>query len=315
MSSTEKAAAQGARQVEAGQQDAGQRLDNFLLRHLKGVPRTHIYRLLRKGEVRVNSRRAKPDYRIEAGDLVRLPPVRTAPAAEPGAVPSHLKEQIENAIVYEDDALLIVNKPAGLAVHGGSGLAYGLIEVLRQARPNQPFMELAHRLDRETSGCLVVAKTRQALGVFHQLLRDGGIEKHYLALLAGRWQGGGRRVEESLARTGRRGKERLVEVSDEGKDSSSYFEPIRRYAEASLMDVLIDTGRTHQIRVHAAHLGHPVVGDKKYGDFALNRALKVPRLFLHAARLRFQMPDSGRKYDIEVPLGEDLQAVLDRLQS
>ncbi|HDP90248.1 MAG TPA: RluA family pseudouridine synthase [Thioalkalivibrio sp.] len=318
MTATPERARQGVRHVQVGQQDAGQRLDNFLARHLKGVPRSRVYKMLRKGEVRVNRKRAKADYRVEAGDEIRLPPVHQAPAGERASVPRGVREQIEGAIVYEDDVLLVVDKPAGFAVHGGSGLAFGLIEALREARPNQPFLELGHRLDRDTSGCLVIAKTRPALNAFHQLLREGGVEKHYLALVAGRWQGGARRVDEALARTGRRGNERLVEVDAQGKSSVSHFEPVRHLARMTLMDVRIDTGRTHQIRVHAAHLGHPLAGDDKYGDFELNRELRIlglKRLFLHAARLTFQMPGSGTTYNINAPLPPELQQVLHRLDT
>lgn len=318
MTATPERARQGVRHVEVGQQDAGQRLDNFLARHLKGVPRSRVYKMLRKGEVRVNRKRARADYRVEAGDEVRLPPVYQAAPGERPSVPPAVRERIEAAIVYEDDALLVVDKPAGLAVHGGSGLAFGLIEALREARPNQPFLELGHRLDRDTSGCLVIAKTRPALNAFHRQLREGGVEKHYLALVTGRWQGGTRRVDEALARTGRRGQERLVAIDEEGKDSVSHFTPVTRLARFTLMDVRIDTGRTHQIRVHAAHLGHPLAGDDKYGDFECNRELKrhgLKRLFLHAAHLRFRLPETGSNYDITTPLPPELQQVLDELET
>ena len=316
MTATEKGVLQGVRHIEVTDQDVGQRLDNYLSRHLRGVPRSRIYKMLRKGEVRVNRKRAKADYRVAQGDMVRLPPVHQPAPGEPVAVPPSVGEQIERAIVYEDASLLVIDKPAGLAVHGGSGLAFGLIEALRQQRPNQPFLELGHRLDRETSGCLVIAKSRPALNAFHRLLREGAVEKHYLALVAGRWQGGTQRVDQALARSGRRGNERLVEVADEGKASVSHFEPVTVYAAMTLMDVRIDTGRTHQIRVHAAHLGHPLAGDDKYGDFALNRELKslgLKRLFLHSARLKFRMPDSGDVYDLNAPLPPELQQVLDKL--
>jgi 23S rRNA pseudouridine955/2504/2580 synthase len=318
MTATDKGVTHGVRHVEVGRQDVGQRLDNFLGRHLKGVPRSRIYKMLRKGEVRVNRKRVRADYRIEAGDMVRLPPVHQPAPGEPAAIPTGVAEQIERAVVYEDESLLVLDKPAGLAVHGGSGLAFGLIEALRQQRPNQPFLELGHRLDRETSGCLVIAKTRRALNAFHQALREGMVEKHYLALVAGRWRGGARRVDEALARSGRRGEERLVQVDEEGKASISRFEPVARFARMTLMDVRIDTGRTHQIRVHAAHLGHPLAGDDKYGDFELNRELKklgLKRLFLHSAHLRFRMPDGGQLYDLHAPLPDDLQRVLERLET
>lgn len=305
------------RLVTVGSEAAGQRIDNFLSRHLKGAPRSLIYRLLRTGQVRVNGGRAKPDVKLREGDQVRIPPVRLEEREAPPAIPPAIATRLEAAILYEDADLLVLNKPAGLAVHGGSGLSYGVIEALRQGRPNQPFLELAHRLDRETSGVLLLAKRRETLNELHRLLREGGIEKHYLALLAGKWRGGVRRVDEALARTGRRGEERLVEVSEEGKEAQSEFTPLERYGEATLADVRIDTGRTHQIRVHAAHLGHPVVGDPKYGDFELNRRFKVlglRRMFLHAARVEFRLPGSGRRHRIEAPLDEELQSVLERLR-
>ena len=317
MTATDKGVKHGVRHVEVDRQDVGQRLDNFLSRHLKGVPRSRIYKMLRKGEVRVNRKRVRADYRIEAGDMVRLPPVHQPAPGEPASIPAGVGEQIERAVVYEDESLLVVDKPSGLAVHGGSGLAFGLIEALRQQRPHQPFLELGHRLDRETSGCLVIAKTRPALNAFHEALREGRVEKHYLALVAGRWRGGARVIDESLARSGRRGEERLVQVDEEGKASLSRFEPVTRFADMTLMDVRIDTGRTHQIRVHAAHLGYPLAGDDKYGDFELNRELKklgLKRLFLHSAHLRFRMPGSGQKYDLYAPLPEELQRVLERLE-
>ena len=317
MTATEKEGRVGVRHVEVTRQDVGQRLDNYLARHFKGVPRSRIYKMLRKGEVRVNRKRAKADYRVAEGDVVRLPPAHQPEPGQPATIPPGVGERIEAAIVYEDESLLVVDKPSGLAVHGGSGLAFGLIEALRQQRPNQPFLELGHRLDRETSGCLVVAKSRPALNAFHDVLRGGEVEKHYLALVAGRWQGKGRRVDEALARSGRRGNERLVQVDGTGKESTSFFEPVTRYAHLTLMDVRIDTGRTHQIRVHAAHLGHPLAGDDKYGDFELNRQLRklgLKRLFLHSARLRFRMPDNGQLYDFNAPLPDELQRVLERIE-
>ncbi len=306
------------RMVEVGPDDEGQRIDNFLMRHLKGVPKSRIYRLLRRGEVRVNKRRAKPEYKLLAGDVVRIPPVRMAEQQAQAPIPSSVLEQLAAAVVLEDEDLMVLNKPAGLPVHGGSGVRFGVIEALRQLWPNQPFLELAHRLDRDTSGCLVIAKSRAALRQLHDLLRAGGVEKHYLTLVVGRWKGGQRRVSEALARTGRRGVERLVEVSESGREAESLFAPVTRFAEATLMDVSISTGRTHQIRVHAAHLGYPVAGDKKYGDFDFNRRIKglgLKRLFLHAASLRFRLPESGRKYAVEVPLDDELRRVIAKLET
>lgn len=317
MKSSSRSEATPVRVVEIDAGHAGQRLDNFLLGELKGVTRSLVYRIVRKGEVRVNRGRAKPTYRLVLGDQVRIPPLRVAPPAPASGVPHALGAELEAAVLYEDAELLAINKPAGLAVHGGSGLRFGLIEALRGLRPHTPFLELAHRLDRETSGVLVLAKSRRMLTQLHALLRGGGMRKEYLALLHGRWQGGARTVDAPLARTGRRGNERLVEVAEEeGSDALSRFRPLRRLREHTLVAVDIGTGRTHQIRVHAASLGHPVVGDKKYGDFAADRAareLGLKRQFLHAAKLEFQLPDSGRRHRFEAPLPEDLQAYLDRL--
>ncbi|MCG5514178.1 RluA family pseudouridine synthase [Ectothiorhodospira shaposhnikovii] len=306
--------------VQVSAADAGQRLDNFLLRHLKGVPRTRVYRLLRKGEVRVNKGRAKPDYRVVTGDSVRIPPVsRSEPRQDDRPLPPGLVDLLERSVLLEDDDLLVINKPAGLPVHGGSGVALGVIEALRKMGRGEPFLELAHRLDRETSGCLVLARNRQALLAFHELLRGGGIDKIYLALLAGRWPGGERRVNAGLARNVRRGGIRLVQVDEEeGRDADSLFIPVRRFDQATLMDIRIGTGRTHQIRVHAAHEGHPVAGDRHYGDFEFNRRLKtlgLRRQFLHARALHFTLPGSGRTYAVEAPLEPELAQVLKRLAS
>ncbi|WP_232225002.1 RluA family pseudouridine synthase [Acidihalobacter ferrooxydans] len=305
--------------VDIDETHAGQRLDNFLLGELKGVTRSLVYRIVRKGEVRVNKGRAKPTYRLVAGDRVRIPPLRLASPATgaKSVVPASMATALDTAVLYEDAELLVLDKPAGLAVHGGSGLRFGVIESLRELRPHTPFLELAHRLDRETSGVLVLAKSRGILVQLHALLREGGMHKEYLALLVGAWRGGSRTVDAPLARSARRGNERLVEVSEEqGAAAVSRFRPVRRWREHTLVAVDIGTGRTHQIRVHAASLGYPVVGDAKYGDFAANRGARdrgLKRQFLHAASLAFQVPDSGRKFRFEAPLPEDLQAYLDRL--
>ncbi|MDX9768509.1 MAG: 23S rRNA pseudouridine(955/2504/2580) synthase RluC [Ectothiorhodospiraceae bacterium] len=316
MKTPHKAAGQGVQLVTIGPEAAGQRLDNFLLRQLKGVPKSHVYRLLRKGEVRVNKGRAKPDRRLEEGDTVRLPPVaRAEPTATPEVSPG-LGAALAAAILFEDEDLLVLNKPAGLPVHAGSGVSLGVIEAMRSLRPNQPFLELAHRLDRDTSGCLILAKSRRALTDLHELLRDGGVDKRYLALVAGRWQGGARRVTEGLSRGGRQGEVRLVQVDEDGKAAESLFEPERRFATATLMAVKIGTGRTHQIRVHAAHVGHPVAGDRRYGDFEFNREMKalgLKRLFLHAESLAFRLPTSGKVYRVKAPLDDELKAVLECL--
>jgi 23S rRNA pseudouridine955/2504/2580 synthase len=309
----------GVQYVEAGEGDDGQRLDNFLLRTLKGVPRTHIYRLLRKGEVRVNSRRAKPEQRVAAGDRIRLPPVRRSEPG-PGAVrpPSRsLQDLLTAAIVYEDADLLVVNKPAGVAVHGGSGTSHGVIEALRAARPDAKELDLVHRLDRETSGCLIVAKKRSALRDLHAQLREGTTEKLYLALVCGKWNLGQKRIELPLATDERRGGERHVAVRGHGQVAVSTFRPVQFFGNvATLVEVAIDTGKTHQIRVHAAYAGHPVAGDDKYGDREKNAALRqygLNRMFLHAASIGVNRPGSREPLQVSAPLGEDLGAVLDAL--
>jgi len=315
-----KPSAGGVQYVEAGEGDAGQRLDNFLVRVLKGVPRTHVYRLLRKGEVRVNSKRAKPDQRVAAGDRIRLPPIRRAEPAVAGAArpPSpSLQKLVTDAIIYEDDDLLVLNKPAGVAVHGGSGMAHGVIEVLRAARPDARELDLVHRLDRETSGCLIVAKRRAALRDLHAQLREGLAEKRYLALLCGKWNLGQKRIELPLATGERRGGERHVAVRTHGQMAVSTFRPVQFFGNvASLLEVEIGTGKTHQIRVHAAYAGHPVAGDDKYGDRECNEVLKnygLSRMFLHAASIGVNRPGTHEPLHVSAPLGAELHAVLEAL--
>ena len=309
---------QGPRLVSIDDAHEGQRIDNFLITALKGVPKSHIYRVLRKGEVRVNKGRIKPTYRLQAGDTVRIPPIHVAEPGEHVPPTAHVLQRIENSIIYEDSALIIINKPSGIAVHGGSGLSYGVIEALRAARPDAHHLELVHRLDRDTSGCLMIAKKRSMLRSLHELLRtDHGIDKCYLALIMGQWQGGKRVVDAALSKNELRSGERVVRVSDEGKSSASVFRPQRVFAEASLMEVRPLTGRTHQIRVHAAHVGQPVAGDEKYGDAEFNRrmaALGLKRLFLHAHALTFEVPETGQKVSVTAPLSDDLKEVLVRLE-
>ncbi len=308
----------GVQYVEAGEGDAGQRLDNFLVRTLKGVPRTHVYRLLRKGEVRVNSRRAKPDQRVEAGDRIRLPPVRRSESSAAVRAPSaSLQQYLTGSIVYEDSDLIVLNKPAGIAVHGGSGLSHGVIEVLRATRQECRELDLVHRLDRETSGCLVVAKRRSALRDLHAQLREGLAEKRYLALVCGKWELGRKRIELPLATGERRGGERHVAVRSHGQMAVSTFRPVQFFGTvATLLEVEIGTGKTHQIRVHAAHAGHPVAGDDKYGDRDCNEALReygLTRMFLHVASIGFMRPGTQEPLNVSAPLGQDLGAVLDAL--
>lgn len=298
---------------------AGQRLDNYLFRLYRKIPKGRVYKMLKKGEVRVNGSRKKQDYRVQEGDKLRLPPdtvVNSEPQAPKDDIPKSWIDRLEKAVLFEDEHLLVLDKPAGLAVHSGSGLKYGVIEVLRASRPNTPFMELAHRLDRETSGCLLIAKSRSMLMELHTLLREGGIDKIYRVLVKGQWSGGKKRVDNQLVRTGAKGKIRHTEESDEGKDAVSDFRPLKRYDKATLMEVQIYTGRTHQIRVQSEGLGHPVLGDDKYGDFGVNREWKkkgLKRLFLHCYEMSFKLPKSGKKLSFRAPLAPELQNVLDQL--
>jgi 23S rRNA pseudouridine955/2504/2580 synthase len=291
--------------LEVGEEGAAQRIDNYLLRRLKGVPKSHVYRVLRSGEVRVNSARVKPDYRLRAGDRVRVPPVRLGePAPRPAPRPLALP------VVLEDSALLVVDKPAGVAVHGGSGVSFGVIESLRAERPEAKVLELAHRLDRDTSGLLVVAKKRSALVELHRMLREGEVEKVYVAAVKGAWKGGAREIRERLHKFVTASGERRVSVRSEGVEAVTRVKPLAVTAEASLLELGLLTGRTHQIRVHLAHAGHPILGDEKYGDFELNRALAkqgVRRLLLHARRLSFRHPLSGERLRLEAPLPPDLR--------
>jgi len=301
--------------------EAGRRLDNFLLSRLKGVPRSRIYRIIRAGEVRVNKGRAKPDYRLADGDMVRIPPVRlgTRPAAGGGVGGANL-EWIENRIVYEDQDLLVLNKPSGLAVHGGSGISSGAIELLRMARHGREEkernrLELVHRLDRDTSGCLLVAKRRASLRRLHEQFRTGQVRKRYLALLLGAWTGGERMVDAALLTNHRRGGERHVRVDPAGKPARTTFIPEKYFDDCVLATVELDTGRTHQIRVHAAHIDHPVAGDVRYGPEADSVAhrCRLTRLFLHAAELSFKSPRDDRIIRVESRLDEELNSVLNRL--
>ncbi|MEO1750416.1 23S rRNA pseudouridine(955/2504/2580) synthase RluC [Thiofaba sp. EF100] len=307
-----------ARLVTVGEHEAGQRLDNFLLAQLKGVPKSRIYRMLRTGEVRVNKGRAKPMQRIVAGDVVRIPPLRLAEREAP-ALPPQRVQAMRDAVLYEDEHLLILNKPPGLAVHGGSGVPYGLIELARAAWSHLPGLELAHRLDRDTSGCLVLAKQREALlGVQRQLVEKTS-RKAYLALLQGVWRGGARRIEAPLLKNELMGGERVVRVDERGKSAVSVFEPIERFDRlATLVRVTIETGRTHQIRVHAQHMGHPLAGDDKYGDEVFNRQMKglgLARIFLHAEQLEFLHPITECTLRVSAPLPADLTVVLERLRA
>jgi 23S rRNA pseudouridine955/2504/2580 synthase len=303
----------GVRIVEVPEERAGQRIDNFLFGQLKGAPKSLVYRLLRTGQVRINGKRAKPDTRIAAGDRLRLPPVRLGESAPPPRASERSLESLAGSIVFEDRNFIAIDKPSGLASHGGSGISLGAIEQIRQLRP-QDALELVHRLDRDTSGVLLFAKRRSALTAVQAEIREGRVRKRYLALLSGRLPQDSVRVDQPLLKSVLQGGERMVRVDPEGKPSRSTFKRLERHGPYDLVEVLIDTGRTHQIRVHAAHLACPVAGDEKYGDAEANKALRklgLRRLFLHAAEFSFELP--GARYDLSAPLPPELKEVLDRL--
>jgi 23S rRNA pseudouridine955/2504/2580 synthase len=339
------------RHVAISEDFAGVRLDKFLAQEYPQVPRTRIYRIVRKGEVRVNAKRSSIDYRLIAGDDVRLPPVRaeapaeaeavaaaaaaagtsgsggpagqggarTVPAVRATRVPKGILEAVTQSIIHEDQRLIVVNKPAGIAVHGGSGISCGVIEALRAARPDEKEkLELVHRLDRDTSGVLLVARKPAVLRALHATLREGeGMEKRYLALVKGSWQLGKKRVDAPLRTDLRVGGERTVKVQPAGKSAISDFRPVQFFGRlATLMEVQILTGRTHQIRVHAAYAGHPVAGDEKYGDEEFNEEMKdvgLRRMFLHASSLSFTWPDTGMEFSVNAPLPPELAAVIDAI--
>jgi 23S rRNA pseudouridine955/2504/2580 synthase len=316
MAEVEPAPPAKVQQVEAGERGAGQRLDNFLGRILKDVPKTHIFRVIRKGEVRVNGKRAKPDQRLLASDIVRVPPVRTGAAAPPRRASPAMIEGLTGAIVYEDPRLLVIDKPAGVAVHGGSGVSFGVIEALRSARPDET-LELVHRIDRDTSGLLLIARKPAALRMLHALMRDGEVEKKYLALVKGKWELGQKRIDVPLRTDIRVGGERTVKAHESGKEAVSVFKPVQFFGKkATLVEVSLETGRTHQIRVHAAHAGYPLAGDEKYGEEDFNAKAKewgLKRMFLHAHHLSFTWPDTGVVFSASAPLPAELAAVVDAL--
>ena len=297
--------------LEVGEESVGQRIDNFLLKRAKGVPKSHVYRILRSGEVRVNKGRVAADYRLQEGDLVRVPPIRVAERPAKPMAPSR-----EFDIAWEDEAILIVDKPSGTAVHGGSGVSFGVIEQLRRARPQAKFLELAHRLDRETSGLLVVARKRSALTRLHDMFRDGAIAKRYLALVNGRWRNELQHVRLPLHKYLTEDGERRVSVAAEGKAAHSIVRLVARWENFSLVEVELKTGRTHQIRVHLAHLGFPIAGDDKYGDFSLNKDLQkagLRRMFLHAAKLNLPHPLSSAPLALESPLPAELRGFIEQV--
>ncbi|GLR09694.1 23S rRNA pseudouridine(955/2504/2580) synthase RluC [Mixta theicola] len=298
--------------------EAGQRIDNFLRTQLKGVPKSMIYRILRKGEVRVNKKRIKPEYKLQAGDEVRIPPVRVAEREE-AAISPRLERvaSLTDAILYEDEYILVLNKPSGTAVHGGSGLSFGVIEGLRALRPEARFLELVHRLDRDTSGVLLVAKKRSALRSLHEQLREKGMQKDYLALVRGQWPSHIKAVQAPLLKNILQSGERIVRVSSEGKPSETRFKVEERYAFATLVKASPVTGRTHQIRVHTQHAGHPIAFDDRYGEREFDKQLSATglrRLFLHAAALTFNHPHSGDRMRIEAPLDDGLKQCLAALR-
>ncbi len=294
------------RWIEVTEDEAGQRIDNYLLARLKGVPKSRIYRILRSGEVRLNSKRVAVSDRVAAGDRIRVPPLRVAERDE--ALPA---PHFRLPIIHEDEALLAIDKPAGLAVHGGSGVAHGVIESLRSMRPEARFLELVHRLDRETSGVLLVAKKRSALTALHALMRSREMDKRYLVGVKGRFRNERQRVRAALAKRTTAAGEKRVSVADDGQEAQTVFRRLARGPEFSLLEAELLTGRTHQIRVHLVHLGHPVLGDDKYGDFELNRRLRkegLRRMFLHAASLAFVHPATGERLALQAPLPADLDA-------
>lgn len=291
-------------------------MDNYLTKLLKGVPKSHIYRILRSGEVRVNSGRVAPDHRLNAGDELRIPPIRVAQRPQPGAVPAASRFEIK--VLHEDDVLLVLDKPAGVAVHGGSGVSFGVVEQLRQSRPQAPFLELVHRLDRDTSGVLLLAKKRSALTALHEQLRSGRVQKFYLALVCGKWRNASQSVKLPLNKYVLASGERRVSVDKEGAPSHTIFRLRQSWREFSLLEAQLKTGRTHQIRVHLAHLGFPIAGDDKYGDFARNKLLAkqgLKRMFLHACRVVIEHPRSGEELMFEAPLPAALQSFIERLDA
>jgi len=307
--------AQAASQVRVGLEEAGQRIDNFLIRILKGVPKSHVYRLLRTGQVRVNSRRTDATYRLQVDDRVRLPPVRT-PIARASTAPGPAMPFLTLRVLYEDEAVLAIDKPPGVASHGGSGVSMGVIERMRAERPHSRFLELVHRLDRDTSGVLLLAKKRSALTRIHAQIRAGTVRKWYLVLVKGSWTGGEQHVRLSLNRYLTPEGERRVSVRHDGTPAHTLFRPLRHAGGNTLLEAELLTGRTHQIRVHLAHLGFPVAGDDKYGDFPLNKSLKkqgLKRMFLHAERVAFEHPVTGDPMQVAAPLAPDLQRFLQHL--
>lgn len=298
--------------------ESGQRIDNFLMKKLKSVPKSLVYRILRKGEVRIDKKRAKPNVKIQEGNIIRIPPVTLPERQQQEQAPDRLLKEIQQAILLEDSDLIFINKPSGLSVHGGSGIRFGLIETFRQLRPNMDYVELVHRLDKETSGIVMLAKNRKALNDLHELLRaDAGkktIEKYYQTLVLGHWTAGTKQVSLDLEK--QQGKWQKMQVQQGGKVSKSIFSLAEHYPQESLLDVQILTGRMHQIRTQLAYLDYPILGDDRYGNFKANRYYKkqgLKRLFLHASRIKFQLERTGQQYDLQAPLPHELVNVLQNL--
>ena len=305
------------RQIRIGDDYRGQRIDNYLLGLLKGVPRSFVYRILRRGEVRVNRGRIQASYRLQPGDLVRIPPVKVPVKASPARPGEPALRRLEGAILLETPRFMVINKPSGMAVHGGSGLNFGVIEALRILRPAEHHLELVHRLDRETSGCLLVSRKRSALRILHELLREDEVDKRYLALLAGRWDKESLEVDAPLRKNTLRSGERIVRIDPEGKPARTRFRRLERFEDATLVEARLLTGRTHQIRVHAAHMGMPILGDPKYGDAQANREMRrrgLKRMFLHARALRFRWPGEEQTLWVEAPLDAALEGILNDLK-
>ena len=301
--------------VTISSENEGQRLDNYLFTYLKGVPKSRIYRIIRKGEVRVNRSRIKPEYKLIEGDEVRIPPVRVAERIAPAIPSKNFQDTLESGILYEDDLLLVINKPSGIAVHGGSGISLGLIEALRGARPNARYLELVHRIDRETSGCLIIAKKRSALRFLQEEMRNRKVHKVYNALVSGRWPRGKRKIDLPLLASEQKTGEKIVQVNPKGKKSVTIFSVIKRFHNSTLLEAILETGRTHQIRVHAQHAGCPLAGDTKYGVDLINkeaRKLGLKRMFLHALKIQFLLP-CGKKLLVEAPIPPELSNYLKKL--
>ncbi|MGC6248765.1 23S rRNA pseudouridine(955/2504/2580) synthase RluC [Bisgaard Taxon 45] len=310
---------QAVKMLTISEDEAGQRIDNYLLAKLKGVPKSLIYRIVRKGEVRVNKGRIKPEYKLQANDVVRVPPIRVSEKEQaPISTKLNKVSQLENQILFEDESLLILNKPSGIAVHGGSGLSFGVIEALRTLRPEARFLELVHRLDRDTSGILLVAKKRSALRNLHEQLREKTVQKDYLALVRGQWQSHCKVIKAPLLKNELSSGERIVRVSEQGKPSETRFSIEERYNNATLVKASPVTGRTHQIRVHTQYAGHPIALDDKYGDKQFDQQMSqlgLTRLFLHAFSIRFTHPKTGETLQINAPLDQDMKGILTILRT